>query len=140
MMFSGEQIYQLIPQRPPIVMVDTLWSAAESSAETGLHVSADNLFVKDSVLWEPGLIEHIAQSSAAFAGYDTFIHGLAPRLGYIGEIKNCKIHSLPKVGTELRTRIRLIAEAVGVSLIAAETYVDDTLVAECQMKIFIKED
>ncbi len=139
-MFQNEQIYQLIPQRPPIVMVDTLWSATESGAETGLTIDESNIFVQNGVMREAGLIEHIAQSAAAYAGYSTFSQGLPPKLGFIGEIKSCKIHTLPAVGSQLRTEIKLMAEAAGVTLIAAETHVADTLVAECQMKIFIKED
>ena len=39
MVFKKEEIYHLIPQRPPIVMVDVVWSATEDGAETGLTVS-----------------------------------------------------------------------------------------------------
>ena len=147
-LFSGEQLYKLIPQRPPIVMVDKLFSASDTEAETGLLITEDNIFVSKagmgedktaSRLREPGLIEHIAQSAATFAGYSTFSKGLPPRLGYIGEIKKCKIHQLPKVGDELVTEIHLVAEAAGVSLVDAKTLHSDTVVAECQMKIFLKE-
>lgn len=120
-------------------MLDVVWSADESGAETGLTVQEDNIFVRDGRFREPGLIEHIAQSSAAFAGYGTFARGEEPKLGYIGEIKECNLYALPKVGDELRTTIRLVAEAGGIRLIGAETKVKDEKVAECQMKIFLKE-
>lgn len=135
----GKEIYQLIPQRPPIVMVDVVWSADETSAETGLTVQEDNIFVRYGRFRESGLIEHIAQSAAAFAGYGTFVRGEEPRLGYIGEIKDCNLLVLPQVGDELRTTIRLIAEAGGIRLIAAETCVNGEKIADCQMKIFLKE-
>lgn len=139
MIFEKEEIYHLIPQRPPIVMVDVVWSATEDGAETGLTVSADNMFVRDGLFREPGIIEHIAQSAAAFAGYGTYVRGEKPRLGYIGEIKSCTFHTLPPVGSELRTTIQLIAEVKGISLVSAQTTMADMPVAECQMKIFIKE-
>ena len=60
-LFSGKQLYDLIPQRPPIVMVDALYSAGDSEAETGLRIGEDNMFVAEGRLREPGLIEHIAQ-------------------------------------------------------------------------------
>ena len=140
MIFKGEEIFQLIPQRPPIVMVDVVWSATETDAVTGLTVASDNIFVENGMLREPGVIEHIAQSAAAFAGYGTFVRGENPKLGYIGEIKDFRLLSSPEVGSQLRTEILLVAEAVGVSLISAQTTVDDLLIAKCQMKIFIKED
>ena len=120
-------------------MVDVVWFADETSAKTGLTVKEDNIFVRNGRFREPGLIEHIAQSAAAFAGYGTFARGEEPRLGYIGEIKDCTLSSLPKIGDELKTTIRLMAEVGGIRLIGAETKVKDDLVASCQMKIFLKE-
>lgn len=64
----GEKIFRLIPQRPPMVMVDVLYSANETGGRTGLTVSSANVFCINGFLTEPGLIEHSAQSAAAFAG------------------------------------------------------------------------
>ena len=139
MIIRGKDIYQLIPQRSPIVMVDVVWSATDSGAETGLTIHDDNIFVRDGLFREPGLIEHIAQSAAAFAGYGTYIRGEEPRLGYIGEIKDCNFHDLPALGSELRTELKLIAEVKGISLVTAQTTCNGQPVADCQMKIFVKE-
>ena len=139
MIIRGEHIFQLIPQRPPIVMVDVVYSADEMSAETGLTVHEDNIFVRDGRFREPGLIEHIAQSAAALAGYGSFARGEEPKLGYIGEIKDCNLFALPSIGEELRTTIRLVTEVAGIRLISAETKVNDEIVAACLMKIFLKE-
>lgn len=140
MIFRGEEIYQLIPQRPPIVMVDVVWSASDTGAETGLTVLPDNIFVRDGVFREPGLIEHIAQSAAAYAGYGTFVRGEKTKLGFIGEIKDCELLVLPPVGGELHTEIQLVAEVGGIRLIRAEVRVNEIVAATCQMKIFLKDD
>ena len=121
-------------------MVDVVWSATEQGAETGLTIHEDNIFVRDGLFREPGLIEHIAQSAAAFAGYGTFIRGEEPKLGFIGEIKESNIYFLPQVGCELHTTLNLIAVVKGISLISAKTTCDGQPVADCQMKIFIKEE
>ena len=136
----GEELYKLIPQRNPIVMVDTFFCAYEESAETGLHVQSDNIFCEGGFLREPGMIEHVAQSAAAFAGYAPFTKGESPRLGFIGEVKKFKIVRLPKVGEFLYTRLRVLGEAAGVTLISAETKSGEEVLATCQMKIFIMED
>ena len=136
----GEGLYKLIPQRNPIVMVDTFFWADEESAETGLHVQSDNIFCEGGFLCEPGMIEHVAQSAAAFAGYAPFTKGESPKLGFIGEVKKFKIIRLPKVGEFLRTRLRVLGEAAGVTLTSAETKSGEEVLATCQMKIFIKED
>ena len=120
-------------------MVDVVWSATDSGAETGLTIHDDNIFVRDGLFREPGLIEHIAQSAAAFAGYGTYIRGEEPRLGYIGEIKDCNFHDLPALGSELRTELKLIAEVKGISLVTAQTTCNGQPVADCQRKIIVKE-
>ena len=133
----GEELYKLIPQRNPIVMVDTFFCADEESAETGLHVQSDSIFCEGGFLREPGMIEHVAQSAAAFAGYASFTKGEAPKLGFIGEVKKFKIDRLLKVGEFLRTCLRVLGEAAGVTLISAETKSGEEVLATCQMKIYI---
>ena len=86
------------------------------------------------------MIEHVAQSAAAFAGYLPYTQGESPKLGFIGEVKKFKISRLPKVGEFLHTTLRVLGEAAGVTLIAAETKSDEEVLATCQMKIFIKEE
>lgn len=140
MIFRDKEIFMLIPQRPPIVMVDVVWSADEQSADTGLTIQEDNIFVKDGLFREPGLIEHIAQSAAAFAGYGTFVRGEEPKLGFIGEIKDSVFNLMPPVGSELRTHIQLVTVIGGIRLINAEVRLKDELVATCVMKFFLKDD
>lgn len=91
MLATGEEIFRLIPQRPPMVMVDALHEADAEGGETGLTVKEDNVFCIDSQLIEPGIIEHSAQSAAAFAGYRYFLAGEEPHIGLIGEIKSFRI-------------------------------------------------
>lgn len=140
MIFRDKEIFMLIPQRPPIVMVDVVWSADAQGADTGLTIQEDNIFVKDGLFREPGLIEHIAQSAAAFAGYGTFVRGEEPKLGFIGEIKDCVFNLMPPVGSELRTHIQLVTVIGGIRLINAEVRLKDELVATCVMKFFLKDD
>jgi len=137
---TDETLFNLIPQRPPIVMVDLLRNVTADAAQTGLLIRPTNIFIQDGHLQEPGLIEHIAQSAAAFAGYKGYSQGLPPKLGYIGEIKKMHIHALPEAGKRLETQLNVLGEAGGITLLAAQTSVDGQVVAEGQMKIFLKED
>lgn len=138
-MLTGEEIFKLIPQRPPIVMVDTFFEADSEKAKTGLRISSENIFCKEGVLQETGLIEHVAQSAAAFAGYEPYTRGESPKLGFIGEVKKFKINRLPNVNEFIRTNLKVLGEAGGVTLIAAEVFSEEEILATCQMKIFIKE-
>lgn len=138
-LFKGVEIEQLIPQRSPIVMVDAFYEANETSASTGLTIANDNFFCRDGQFTEPGLIEHIAQSASAFAGYSAFKEGEPAPVGYIGEVKKLKILSLPAVGSTLTTSIKIISEVLNITLLKAETKIGEQVVANCQMKISIGE-
>ena len=131
-LFEGEGIKELIPQRAPIMMVDTFYDADE--VECNFFIGDDGMFS------EPGLIEHIAQSASAFAGYkEKLKNAEKPPVGYIGEIKKFKLIRRPKVGERVLTHIKTVSEIMNVSLIKTEAKVNDETIATCQMKIFIKE-
>lgn len=133
-------VTKLVPQRAPILMVDRLTDATDDVAVTGFVVKADNYFLDDDgLLAEVGLIEHIAQSASAFAGYKALLAGASePPVGYIGEIKKFHCYRRPASGEELNTTITMGAEVAGVTIIKGETRVKGETVADTQMKIFIK--
>lgn len=135
-----EDIKELLPQRAPILMVDELLEANGEEAQTSFIVPPGNFFLdEEGRLEASGLIEHIAQSASAFAGYRATLAGASePPVGYIGEVKDFRCHHCPQVGDELRTTIRLGPEVEGVMLLSGETRVGETVVAETQMKIFIR--
>lgn len=138
-LYEGEGIKELIPQRAPIMMVDKFYEATPEYGHTGLTIAEDNFFCEDGSFIEPGLIEHIAQSAAAFAGYNSISKGEGVHLGFIGEVKNFKMFNLPKAGDTLDTELRIISEVMNITLLSAETKVNGELMAQCNMKIFIKE-
>lgn len=133
-------VTKLVPQRAPILMVDRLTDATDDVAVTGFVVKADNYFLDDDgLLAEVGLIEHIAQSASAFAGYKALLAGASePPVGYIGKIKKFHCYRRPAPGEELNTTITMGAEVAGVTIIKGETRVKGETVADTQMKIFIK--
>lgn len=138
MLLQGEQILDMIPQRPPIVMVDKLIAAEEGKTVTGLTISPDNLFTQDGLFREPGIIEHIAQSAALGAGYAARSQGGEVPIGFIGAIKNLVINFLPEVYNELITEVTVEYRVMDASLIRGCVFCEGRLVAECEMKIFLK--
>lgn len=135
-------IRRLIPQRDPIMMVDTLAEVDEDSgvALTHLTVRADNFFIhRDGLLSECGLIEHMAQSASAFAGYKVLSEkgtGDPPK-GLIGEVKRFNCHRRPALGETLDTTITFGIEVAGVTLLTGETRVNGELIADTRMKIAV---
>lgn len=135
-----EDIKDLLPQRAPILMVDELLDVNGEEARTSFAVRPGNFFLdEEGRLEASGLIEHIAQSASAFAGYRARLAGATePPVGYIGEVKNFRCHHRPQVGDELHTIIRLGPEVEGVMLLSGENRVGEKIVSKTQMKIFIR--
>jgi predicted hotdog family 3-hydroxylacyl-ACP dehydratase len=132
------EILDLIPQRPPMTMIDALIAADDKSARGQLYIRESNLFSDNGVLAEPGLIEFIAQTAAAYTGYKNKTTSKKVSEGYIGAIKNLVIHELPKVNSPIQSEIVVENEIVGYTIIAGRVYQEDRLLAECEMRILGK--
>jgi predicted hotdog family 3-hydroxylacyl-ACP dehydratase len=133
-----ENILPLIPQRPPFVMIDKLLYCGENISRTGLLIRSDNIFVQNGELREPGLVENIAQTAAARAGYMSQLENKPVLAGYIGSVKNLEIFSLPKTGDELVTEITIEKQIFDVTLVTGKITCDGRVLGQCEMKIFIK--
>lgn len=133
-----DNIIDLIPQRPPMVMVDELLGVEENQASTRLVVSKENIFVDEDVLTEGGLIEHMAQSAAARAGYLFRSKGQPVPVGYIASVNDFVMSEHPKVGEVITTEVEVLQEVANISLIQARSAVRGKEVAFCKMKIVLE--
>ena len=142
-MINGEDIKQLIPQRFPLMMVDEFEPGDENSATTALTIRKDNYFLlPDGTMSETGIIEHMAQSCSALAGYNArFLQkegcDNAP-IGLLGEVKHFESQRRVKVGQELHTTIHFDITLGSVTIARAESTVDGEVVATSQLKIFMQ--
>jgi predicted hotdog family 3-hydroxylacyl-ACP dehydratase len=130
-------ILDLIPQRSPIVMVDSFLGIEEGVSHTSFRVAENNILVKDNCFTECGLIEHIAQSAAARVGYIFRSQDKEVPIGYIGSVNKLSVNRLAKVGDQIMTSVSVIQEVMGVSLIEASCKVKDEVIATGRMKIFL---
>lgn len=139
-LLTGNELLALIPQRPPMVLVDRFYGMNEQGSYTGLRIEASCLFCTDGQMDECGVTEHIAQSAAVRVGYLYRSRGEAIPVGFIGSVNKMTWHALPVVGDELRTTIRVEQEIFDITLISATVEVNGRLIAEGQLKIFLKKD
>ena len=130
-------IEALIPQRPPFVMIGKLLHYDDTVTSTSFCIEADNIFVENGFFKEPGLVENIAQSAAARAGYVAKTGNKPVQVGYIGAVNNLEIFSLPLVGDELTTEIKVENQIFDVTLISGKISCKGQPVAACKMKIFM---
>lgn len=131
-------ITQYIPQRAPIIMIDTLLESEGAITVTFFLVKEDGLFMAEGVLKEPGLIENIAQTAAAGVGYQFALKNEPVPSGFIGAIKNLQIHHLPEVGQRISTRVEILEEVFGITLIKGEISLEGKIIVSCEMKIVLK--
>lgn len=144
-MLRGKEVSALIPQKPPVEMVDTLWFNDETRTVSGFTIPVDNIFCEYGFFKEPGLIENIAQTAALRIGYivsqmKSNGEEVKPPIGYIGAIKRLAISSLPKAGSEIMTEVAIENVVFDVTIIKGIITQDSETIAECEMKIFLKKD
>lgn len=139
-MMKGDDIKQLIPQRYPMMMVAEFEATGEQSAATALTITRENYFLlPGDELSETGLIEHIAQSASALAGYQALSKGVTePPVGLIGEVKHFTCHRRARLGERVCTTVTFGFSFGAATLISGECRVDGELIAEADMKIFLQ--
>ncbi|MES2374969.1 MAG: 3-hydroxyacyl-ACP dehydratase [Bacteroidota bacterium] len=138
-MAEGENILSLIPQKPPFVMVEELLFSDDNITRTSFTITADNVFVIDGEFSEAGMMENMAQTAAAGSGNMARIEERPVANGYIGQVKNFEIYSLPKVGDVLLTEVKMEVQVFDASIVSGRVWCNDVEVAQCEMKIFINQ-
>jgi predicted hotdog family 3-hydroxylacyl-ACP dehydratase len=128
---------ELLPQRPPFVMIDRLRDVTDTTTETELTVREDNLFYQGGVLREGGIIENIAQTCAARLGYVSLVNHRPVAVGFIGAMRDLRIVRLPEKGEMLLTQISILGEVMDMTLVEATVRCGGDVIAEGQMKIAI---
>ena len=137
MILPVENIIPLIPQKPPFVMVGKLLFTDEVGTRSSFIIEADNVFVKDNVFQEAGLMENIAQTAALRAGYVAQTENKPVGVGYIGAVSNFEIFDLPKACDEIETEIRVEDQIFDVTILSGKVWHMENLLAQCEMKLFI---
>jgi predicted hotdog family 3-hydroxylacyl-ACP dehydratase len=136
-MSNGPNILSLIPQQPPFVMIDQLVHSDETLTRCRFTVKADNVLTINNRFTEAGLLENIAQTAAARAGYIAQSENKPVQAGYIGSVKNMVVFELPLVDDELITEIKIEDRVFDVTMISGKVWRNEQLLAQCEMKIFM---
>lgn len=129
----------LIPQGPPFIMVGRFLGTDGSVTRTSFRVAADNPLTANGRFGVAGLIENMAQTAAAGAGYAAFAAGgemsSEGRRGAIVAINNLEIIRLPELGEELFTEITVTAQVADIVVISGRITCGQSVIATGEMKI-----
>ena len=129
----------LIPQRPPFVMVDRVLSCDMEDAVTEFAVSEENILLDDGQLSAAGIIENMAQSCAARMGCINSMRGEGVKLGFIGDIRDCRIERRPRSGETVNTHVHVVEDVFGLTLAEVTVRVGEELLASARIKIALSE-
>ena len=138
--FDQIAIGGILPQREPFLFVDRLESYDDRETVTSFTVPAEHLLVEDGHLTASGILENMAQSSAARIGYlCRFILHVPVRIGYIGAIRHFRVHRLPAVGETVETTVVLREDVFGISLADVTVRAGEEILAEASLKTALGE-
>ena len=155
-----DNILPLIPQKPPFVMVSKLLSVDGNKTRSSFYIGENNVFVKNNLFLEAGLLENMAQTAALGIGYAAFEKNQESRIknqdvlnlesgilhlpdvavGFIGAVTGLEIFRLPKVNDELVTETSIENKILHVTVISGKVWHNKELVAQCEMKVFLKDE
>lgn len=113
-------------------MVDHLLGSDGRTTRTSFKVLADNPLLENGRFSAAGLLENIAQTAAAGAGYAA--NGEA-RPGFIASVKNLEIFALPAVDSELLTEIVVTDRVADIIVISGNVTCNGEITATCEMRI-----
>jgi 3-hydroxyacyl-[acyl-carrier-protein] dehydratase len=130
---------KLIPQKFPFVMVHKVLAFGENFITSGFTIEESNIFTKNEIFQEAGLIEHMAQSVALYTGYQFYLKNEPASTGYIGAIKSIEIFQLPKIKDNLITKVKVLHEFSGVTLVDISVLSDNVEIASGQMKTVLAQ-
>jgi hypothetical protein len=131
---TGDQIFPYIPQRPPMVFVDTFYGMMDNAIYSSLLVTPDMVFVENGRLLDIGLIEFLTQSGYVwFCYYEKVVlqkSDMEITKGYICKIKNVHVLNTPRVGTRIYSKMDVIFYSSSFCTIHMTAYTEDGTLAE----------
>ena len=126
-----QEVKNYLLQRAPILMVDSILEISNHTSISEITIPKDNIFViENSIISTYGILEHIAQS---FAVVDAYIHGVC--LGFISNVHNLKVTSLPKVSIKINTYMEIIQQMKNSTLIKATVKQEGQTMLNCKMSL-----
>ena len=103
-------IEQLLPQRPPMLLLDRLLSCTATEGVAEALVTPGNLFrLPDDRIHAAALFELMAQAYAAVQGFQNTLAGKPVSIGYLAGITRAAVLDVARVGDRLLVTVRQTA-------------------------------
>ena len=143
-------IKHYLPHRAPMLMVDFILEIDDEKVETVFEIKTDNIFLKNDIFQESGLIENMAQTCSMIVAKDYFIdkndndNVEVDVIGFISAIKTLKIHSLPQAGATIVSKAvlvsKFISDTYSLCTIKCKTFKEEEILLEGEITLFIQNN
>jgi len=131
-------IERLLPQRPPMLLLDRLLSCSPSEGTAETLIAPGNLFrLSDGTIHAAALFELMAQAYAAVHGYQNHLAGKPVSIGYLAGITRAIVHGAARVGDRLTVSVRQTALVQPFIRAEARVARDGETLAEGELTLFV---
>lgn len=135
-MLNKEQIMQIIPHRPPMLLIDEIVEMDEHSAVGLLQLTGDEFFFQGHFPGNPIMpavfqLEALAQVGAVVLLSQPQYHG---KTAVYTSIDRAKFRTMVHPGDTLRLEIKFVKQRGTMSVAAGVCYVGDQKAAEAEIK------
>ena len=138
--WSDIPIGEILLQQPPFRFVDRLEFFSVEETRVSFTVG-DTMMMEGDRLSAAGLMEHMAQASAARIGYySRFELNIPIEIGFIGQIRKFSYTRLPVKGERLETSVLLRQEVFRISLCDILVSCNGEVIASASLKTALKDD
>ncbi len=131
-------VQDLIPHRPPMILIDRLTACGEDRAEAVKTFCSGDYGVVDGAVPESLLIECLAQTTAAMQGYLARQRRLPPARGMLVGLDNFSFVAAAVVDQPLTLCVQVLNRVGPFCIIAGRVQAGSQLLAEGQFKVFIQ--
>jgi radical SAM protein with 4Fe4S-binding SPASM domain len=136
-MFLPVDAGNLVPHKPPMLMIDRLLEVKERASLSEMTVRKDMIFVgPDGMLDNASYAEIISQSLAAMEGFRRLGSRDPHQEGFLLGIKHLEILGSARVGDTLRITVTKIAKFGDFGIVQGEVRNGDALIARGEVKVW----
>jgi len=126
-----------IPHRAPMLAIDTVVSVDDESAVAERRVAPGDDVVEGE-LWEPGLVEGLAQTAGVLNGLHEKRTGTRSRKGMLVAVRRFDVARRARVGELVRFRVDLIRRITPLTLMRCVVAVGEEVLARGEMKFYVE--
>lgn len=136
---NNKEIIQALPHKYPFLMVDELLYMDATKTIAKLIINEDNIFARNGYLQEPGIIEHVAQTTALRPTLEAAEKQYNAPLGYFAAIKNFKLYALPPINSFIETTAENVVVIKTAIKVSTRSTCNGLLICESEMLFYLNQ-